>query len=296
MVLTRRAVTAAIALLTAAFVTSAVVPARADDGSLAAVKKRGTIRIGVKGDAPPFGSLNPLTNTLQGFDVDLAHAIAKHIFGDANKVDLVIVKSDNRIPLVQNGDIDMFLATATINAERMKQIDFSNVYYKAGQSLLVKKGSAIKSYHDLGGKTVCSLQGSTPEKTIRKLVPIANVVTFETYTDCLQGLRGGRVDAVTTDNVLLYGFEAQDPNNLEVVGGTFTYEAYGAGFKLGATSLEAAVNDALADLKKSGEYARIHMMWLKKPVPPDFAQWYGESPKAAADDFTKAQAAIQAAK
>jgi putative glutamine transport system substrate-binding protein len=294
--LTRRAASAALALAFAAFIASAALPARADDGSLDAVKKRGTIKIGVKADAPPFGALNPMTNALAGFDIDLAHAIAKHIFGDPNKVELVIVKSDNRIPLVQNGDIDMFLATATINPERMKQIDFSNVYYKAGQSLLVKKGSAIKSYRDLDGKTVCSLQGSTPERTIRKLVPKANVVTFETYPDCLQGLRGGRVDAVTTDNVLLYGFEAQDPNSLEVVGGTFTYEAYGAGFKLGSASLEKAVNETLTELKKSGEYQRLHLMWLKKPVPPDFADWYGQAPKAAADDFAKAQAAIQAVK
>lgn len=293
----RRAVLAALFSLAATLVFASSLPARADDAnSLDAIKKRGTIKVGVKADAPPFGSLNPMTSQLTGFDIDLAHAIAKRVLGDANKVELVIVKSDNRIPLVQNGNIDMFLATATINPDRLKQIDFSNVYYKAGQSLLVKKGSPIKSYRDLDGKTVCSLQGSTPEQTIRKLVPKANVVTFETYPECLTGLRNGRVDAITTDNVLLYGFEAQDPNNLDVVGGTFTYEAYGAGFKLGNTSLEKAVNQALTDIRKSGEYEKLHVLWLKKPVPADIASWYGQSPQAAAEEFAKAKAAIQAVK
>lgn len=292
----RRTALVALFSLAATFVCASILPARADDAnSLAAIKKRGTIKIGVKADAPPFGSLNPLTNTLAGFDVDLAHAVAKHILGDAKNVDLVIVKSDNRIPLVQNGNIDMFFATATISPDRLKQIDFSNVYYKAGQALLVRKGSPIKSYRDLDGKTVCSLQGSTPEQTIRKLVPKATVVTFETYPECLTGLRNGRVDALTTDNVLLDGFEAQDPS-LEVVGGTFTYEAYGAGFKLGNTTLEHAVNDALADIRKSGEYGKMHLLWLKKPVPADISSWYGQTPQAAAEAFAKAKASIHAVK
>ena len=160
------------------------------------------------------------------------------------------MKSDNRIPLVQNGDIDAFVATATITPARMKTIDFSSVYYRAGQSLLVKKNSPIKSYKDLDGKGVCSVQGSTPEQTIRRLVPKANVVTFETYPECLTALRGGRVDAVTTDNVILGGYEAQDPSQLQLVGGLFTFEPYGIGIRKGNASLTKAINDTLADLKE----------------------------------------------
>jgi putative glutamine transport system substrate-binding protein len=272
--------------LAATLVLGGSVPARAaDDNSLDAIKKRGTIKIGVKYDAPPFGSLSPQTNQVTGFDVDIARAIAKKIFGSPDKVELVQVKSDNRIPLVQNGDIDAFVATATITPARMKTIDFSNVYYRAGQSLLVKKNSTIKSYKDLDGKGVCSVQGSTPEQTIRRLVPKANVVVFETYPECLTALRGGRVDAVTTDNVILGGYEAQDPNNLELVGGLFTFEPYGIGIRKGNTSLTKAVNDTLADLKKSGEYAKLHQQWLKKPLPADFNQWYDMPAATAADQF-----------
>ena len=286
MTISRRLITTTLAALTAACVLAPLVPARAaDDNSVDAIKKRGTIKIGVKYDAPPFGSLNPQTNQVTGFDVDVARAIAKHVLGSADKVELVQVKSDNRIPLVQNGDIDAFVATATITPARMKTIDFSNVYYRAGQSLLVKKGSPVKSYKDLEGRGVCSVQGSTPEQTIRKLVPKANVVTFETYPECLTALRGGRVDAVTTDNVILGGYEAQDPNNLELVGGLFTFEPYGIGIRKGNASLVKAINDTLADLKKSGEYAKLHEKWLRKPVPADFNKWYDMPAAAAADQF-----------
>ncbi len=286
MVITRRAALIAALLLTSTLSLGVPSASRAaDDNSVDAIKKRGTIKIGVKYDAPPFGSLNPQTNQVSGFDVDIARAIAKKVLGSPDKVELVQVKSDNRIPLVQNGDIDAFVATATITPARMKTIDFSNVYYRAGQSLLVKKGSPVKSYRDLDGKTVCSVQGSTPEQTIRRLVPKANVVTFETYPECLTGLRGGRVDAVTTDNVILGGYEAQDPANLELVGGLFTFEPYGIGIRKGNASLVKAVNDALADLKRSGEYAKIHQQWLKKPLPSDFNAWYDMPAATAAEKF-----------
>src|SRR3982074_2684464 len=163
MILIRRAVLAATLSLAATVVLGSSLPSRAaDDNSLDASKKRGTIKIGVKYDAPPFGSLNPQTNAVTGFDVDIARAVAKKIFGSPERVELVQVKSDNRIPLVQKGDIDGFVATATITPARMKTIDFSNVYYRAGQSLLVKKGSPVKSYRDLHGKSVGSAQGSPP--------------------------------------------------------------------------------------------------------------------------------------
>src|ERR1700738_2370933 len=121
--LPRRAVLAATLSLAATLVIGLSLPSRAaDDNSLDAIKKRGTIKIGVKYDAPPFGSLNPQTNQVTGFDVDIARAIAKHVLGSADKVELVQVKSDNRIPLVQNGDIDAFVATATITPARMKTV------------------------------------------------------------------------------------------------------------------------------------------------------------------------------
>jgi len=286
----RRAAIAATLALMGTLVLGQALPTRAaDDNSLAAIKKRGVIKIGVKYDSPPFGSLNPTTNTVTGFDIDIAHAIAKHIFGDASKVEISQVKSDNRVPLVQSGDIDAFVATTTITPARLKVIDFSSVYYRAGQALLVKKGSSIKSYKDLDGKSVCSLQGSTPEQTIRRMVPRANVVTFETYPECLTGLRNGRVDAITTDNVILGGFVEQDPTNLEVVGGLFTFEPYGIGVKKDNTTLLKAIDDTLAELKRSGAYQQMHETWLKRPIPADFATWFGMSAEKAGAEWSASQ-------
>ena len=122
----------------AAFVAVNLAPVRAAETTPDAIKARGVLRVGVKYDAPPFGQLDPRTNQVTGFDIDIARAIAKTILGDENKVQLVQVTSANRIPQLQNGNIDLIIATMTITKDRLEQIDFSNVYYRAGQSLLVK--------------------------------------------------------------------------------------------------------------------------------------------------------------
>lgn len=269
----------------AAFVGGSLVPARAAETTPDAIKARGMLRVGVKYDSPPFGQLDPRTNQVAGFDVDVAREIAKTITGDANKVQLVQVTSANRIPQLQNGNIDLIIATMTITADRMKQIDFSNVYYRAGQSLLVRKDSPVKSYRDLGGRSVCTITGSTPEQTIRRVAPQANVVVLESYPECFTALRGGRVDAETTDNVLLFGLQQQDPANFKLTGGLFTFEPYGIGIAKGNNALAAAVNATLARMGRDGTYARLHGKWLKDQPPPDWRTWYGESPEKAATQF-----------
>lgn len=286
----RGALCAVVAVLVALGAVPAHVRA-AGPASLDQIKARGTLRVGVKYDAPPFGALNPRTNQVEGFDVDIARAIAAKLLGDAKKVELVQVTSQNRIPLVEGGDVDMFVATATVTPARLKEIDFSSVYYRSGQSLLVKKGSPVKSYRDLAGKAVCSVTGSTPEQTIRRLVPTANVQTFETYPDCFQALLGGRVDAMTTDEGILIGYEQQAKDQTQLVGGTFTFEPYGIGIAKGNASLVRAVNAALAQIGRDGEWSKISEKDLGRPAPPDFKQWYGMSAQAAAERF-----ASQAAK
>lgn len=253
---------------------AAASPAASSGPALAAIRQRGTLRVGVKYDSPPFGSLDPRTNQAVGFDVDLARAIAGQILGDPQKVELIQVTSGNRIPQLQNGQIDMFLATATITPARLQEINFSDTYYRAGQSLLVRRDSPIRTYQDLAGRNVCTVQGSTPEQTIRRLVPTAQVTLLESYTECFTALRGGRVEAITTDNVILAGLQQQDPNNYQVVGGLFTFEPYGVGLPRGNTELTQAVNAALRAIEQSGEYARIHQRWLNEAPPADFREWF----------------------
>jgi putative glutamine transport system substrate-binding protein len=213
------------------------------------------------------------------------------VLGDAKKIQFVQVTSQNRIPLLQNGDIDMFIATATITPQRLQEIGFSDVYYRSGQSLLVKKGSAVKNYRDLAGKSVCTATGSTPEQTIRRLVPKANVQTFETYPDCFQALLGGRVDAMTTDDGILLGFQHQAPDQTQIVGGTFTFEPYGIGIAKGNTTLLGAVNAALRQIGRDGSYAKLFKTDLGRPLPPDFKSWYALSAQTAAQRFVAENAA-----
>jgi putative glutamine transport system substrate-binding protein len=274
-------------LFIAALLVAAAVPVRADTSgsTLAAIKARGTIKIGVKYDSPPFGVLDPVSNSVQGFDIDVAHALAKAILGDPNKVQFTQVTSANRIPLLENGDIDLFIATATITPARLQQIDFSNVYYVAGESLLVKKSSPIKTYKDLGGKNVCTTAGSTEDTEIRKLAPTANVQTFDSYADCFQALKNGRIDAMTTDNTILVGYQSQDPADLTLVGGLLSFEPYGIGIAKGNDTLKAAVNAGLAAFYKSGDYAKSNQKWLGTPPAADAKTWFGMDPAKAGDLF-----------
>lgn len=277
----------ALILLSAFLAAAATVPVRADTSgnTLDAIKARGVLKIGVKYDSPPFGVLDPKTNQVEGFDIDVGRALAKAILGDANKVQWVQVNSSTRIPLVQSGDIDMFIATATITPARLQQIDFSNVYYVAGESLLVKKSSPIKSYKDLGGKSVCTTAGSTEDTEIRQLAPAANVQTFDSYASCFTALQSGRIDAMTTDNTILVGYQQQDPANLALVGGLLSFEPYGIGIAKGNDSLLKAVNAALAKLVKSPDYEKMNQTWNHSALTPDVKSQLGMDAVAAGDKF-----------
>lgn len=229
---------------------------------LDAIKSRGKLIVGVKYDTKLFGLKNPSNNEVEGFDIDIAKALAKSILGDETKLELKEVTSKTRIPMLDNNEIDLIVATMTINEERKKQVDFSDVYFKAGQSLLVKKGSAIKSIDDIKkGTKVLAVKGSTSVDNIIAKSPDATVLEFDNYQDAFSALKAGQGDALTTDNAILYGMMAQDPG-YEVVGKPFTDEPYGIAIKKGETALLDAVNAELAALKASGEYNKIYKKWI----------------------------------
>ncbi len=240
-------------------------------GTLADIKARGRLIAGVKYDVRIFGYLNPETNKVEGFDVDLAKAVAERIFGDPEKVDFVEAISANRIPYLDQGKADVIFSTMTANEDRAKQIEFSDTYYVAGQSLLVPINSTIASIKDLDGKTVGTVKGSTSEKNIAAKAPTAKIELFDAYAAAVQAMDAGRVEAVTTDDIILYGFQRNSPDKFKVVGGQFTQEPYAAGIKKGNTELLAEVNGALRDLKQSGKWAEIFKKWIGSDptaVPP----------------------------
>lgn len=233
---------------------------------LARIIERGKIIIGVKYDVPLFGFLNPTTRQLEGFDVAVGKEIAKKIFGDASKVEFKEAKSANRIPMLQSDEADLVISTMTITEQRKQEIDFSDVYYLAGQSLLVPKDSTIKGINDLAGKKVGTAKGSTSEKNIREKAPQADVVLFDTYSEALTAMQNKRLDAITTDDIILFGLATTDPN-VVLVGGTFTQEPYGIGIKKGQPELVQLVNSVVSEIKTNGRWKEIYKEEILNKLP-----------------------------
>ncbi|ANF98719.1 amino acid ABC transporter substrate-binding protein [Paenibacillus bovis] len=228
------------------------------------IKQRGKLIVGVKYDTKLFGLKDPGSGKVEGFDVDMAHALAKSILGDESKVELKEVTSKTRIPMLNNGDVDMVIATMTITDARKKEVDFSDVYFQAGQSLLVKKGSPIQGIEDVtADTTILAAKGATSIDNIEEKVPGVKVLEFDNYQDAFNALKAGQGEALTTDDAILYGMAAQDPN-YEVVGKPFTDEPYGIAVKKGQTGLVAAINKGLTDMKADGSYDELYKKWIGK--------------------------------
>ncbi|RHW40117.1 amino acid ABC transporter substrate-binding protein [Lysinibacillus yapensis] len=230
--------------------------------TLETIKANDKIVWGVKNDTKLFGLKNPSNGEIEGFDVDMAKAITEIILGDASKVEFKEVTSKTRIPMLNNGDIDAIIATMTITEERKQEVDFSDVYFEAGQALLVKKGSPIQSIEDITADTkVLAVKGSTSAINIREKAPEAQVLEFENYAEAFTALKAGQGDTLTTDNAILFGMASED-SNFEVVGDTFTDEPYGIAAKKGSDDFVQAINDALAELKENGKYDELYNKWL----------------------------------
>ncbi|KGR77057.1 transporter substrate-binding domain-containing protein [Ureibacillus sinduriensis] len=230
--------------------------------TLETLKANDKIVWGVKNDTKLFGLKNPSNGEIEGFDVDMAKAITEIILGDASKVEFKEVTSKTRIPMLNNGEIDAIIATMTITEERKQEVDFSDVYFEAGQSLLVEKGSDIQSIDDITADTkVIAVKGSTSAINIREKAPDAQVLEFENYAEAFTALKAGQGDTLTTDNAILYGMASED-SNFELVGDIFTDEPYGIAMKKGSDDFVQAVNDALAELKENGKYDEIYSKWL----------------------------------
>lgn len=213
------------------------------------MKERGKVVIGVKEDQPNLGYFDNVTQERSGFDVDIARWIAASLGFDEDQIEYKAIASANREQAIVNGDIDYYVGTYSINDKRKKDVDFAGPYFVTGQGLLVKKGSPdYQSLEELDGKTVCSATGSTPIQNIKENFPGIKTQEFDLYSACVENLKNGQVDAVTTDQAILIGYAAQDPDNLVVTSGPLlTKEEYGIGLAKGDDVLRAHINDLLTD-------------------------------------------------
>jgi len=213
-----------------------------------AIKSSSKVRIGVKQDQPGLGFKDAATGEYTGFDIEIAKWIAASLGLSKEKIEFKPIPSANRESAITNGDIDYYVGTYSITDKRKQLIDFAGPYFVTGQGLLVKKdNSTIKTEKDLSGKNVCSATGSTPIQNIKANFPNTKTTEFDTYSQCVEALKSGQVDAVTTDQAILIGYASQEPDSLKVVGEPFTTEKYGIGLKKGDTALRHFINKTLTD-------------------------------------------------
>ena len=256
---------------------SAEASAFPEGSTMARLAEAGTITVGTKFDQPLFGLVGPDGKPV-GFDVEIAKIIAGELGIDPQDISWKETVSQNREAFIQDGQVDVVVATYTINDKRKEVVDFAGPYYVAGQSLMVRADDdTIASSEDLAGKTVCSADGSTPAKNIEENFPDTTLVTFAQYTDCLDPLRNGQVDAVTTDNVILAGYVSESPDDFKIAGEQFTEEPYGIGLKLGDEEFRTFINDTLEESFTDGRWATA---WeetagtvLPTPDPPTIDQY-----------------------
>lgn len=242
-----------------------------EGSTMAALAEAGSITIGTKFDQPLFGLQAP-SGEPQGFDVEIGKIIAGELGIDPSNIEWVETISANREPFIQDGAVDIVVATYTINDTRKEVVSFAGPYYNAGQSLLVMADNEdINGPDDLAGKTVCSVEGSTPAANMEENYPDAELRLFGAYTDCLEPLRNGQVDAVTTDNVILAGYADED-DSFKVVGEQFTEEPYGIGLAKDDTEFRNWINDVLEEIYEDGRWLEA---WnntvgdvLPEPTPP----------------------------
>jgi polar amino acid transport system substrate-binding protein len=239
--------------------------------TMAAIAERGHLIVGVDQNTKPFGFLDTSSGQLEGFDIDVAREIARAIFGDPNRIDLRVVDAAYRESALQSSRVDVIARTYSITCERKHEVNFSTTYYYAHQKILALKSSGIDSAAALSGKRVCAVVGTTSLQRLFELDPRPTLLGATTWTDCLVMLQQGQVDAISTDDVVLYGLETQDPR-VAVVGENMGDEPYGVGIKKENTDLVRFVNGVLERMRADGTWERLYEARLRSlgpsPGPP----------------------------
>ena len=242
--------------------------------TMADLSEKGTIRIGVKADQPGIGFKDPASGDYEGFDIEMGKIIAAELGIEEGDIKWVETVSDNREPFIQNGRVDLVIASYSITDDRRGVVGQAGPYYVTGQQLLVREEDKdkITGPDDLEGIKVCSVTGSTSIERVEKDYG-AEPVPFATYSECVDQLKNEQVDAVTTDGAILLGYAADAPDELEVVGDAFSEERYGIGFKHGDEAMCTFLKDAINESFESGTWedgfaATLGEADVEAPEPP----------------------------
>ena len=237
-----------------------------------------SIVIGTKFDQPGLGLKNP-DGTMSGFDVDVAKYVAQELGYSEDQIEWKEAPSAQRETLIQNGQVQFIAATYSITDARKEKVSFAGPYLITGQSLLVRENNTdITGEASLqNNKKLCSVSGSTPAQRIKDKFPGVQLQQYDTYSACIEALKNGAIDAVTTDEVILAGYAAQEPGAFKLVGGTFSEERYGIGLKKDDTELQTKINDAIVKMEQDGAWKaawdkNLGPAGIEAPEPPKIDQ------------------------
>ncbi|MEU6712086.1 glutamate ABC transporter substrate-binding protein [Nonomuraea sp. NPDC046802] len=213
--------------------------------------------IGVKADQPGLGLRTP-DGAFAGFDIEIAKYVAKELGVEPKDITFKETVSANREAFIEQGQVDMVVATYSITDARKQKVSFAGPYFVAGQDLLVRADdSALTGPETLNGKKLCSVAGSTPAQKVKtEYAKEVQLQEERTYSACVDRVLGGQLDALTTDNVILAGYAAQHAGKLKVVGKAFSTEKYGIGLKKDDSAGRKAVNAALTKMFADGSWKK----------------------------------------
>jgi glutamate/aspartate transport system substrate-binding protein len=257
----------------------ALAPARAEElgGTLKRIADSKTISLGHRESSIPLSYYDDKQQVV-GYSHDLmlraVEAVRKRLKLEDLQVKLTPVTSQNRIPLVQNGTIDLECGSTTNNLERQKQVAFSNTLFIVGTRLLTRKGSGVNDFPDLAGKNVVTTAGTTSERLLRAMNDEQkmrmSIVSARDHGEAFLMLESGRAVAFMMDDALLAGemAKARRPADWHIVGAPRSKEAYGCMMRRDDPAFKKVVDEAIAEVMRSGEAERLFKKWFQSPIPP----------------------------
>lgn len=263
--------------------------------TLQKIAESGKITLAYRESSVPFSYLAG-SGAPVGFAVDISNAVADAVKKKLNKPDLKIelqaVTSQNRIPLLTNGTVDLECGSTTNNTARAKDVQFAINYFYTGTRLLVKKSSGVKNYADLAKKTVASTTGTTNAQVIRKYNRDNNldmdIILGKDHNDSMLLVDTGRALAFAMDDILLYGLKANaaSPAEWDIVGDALQVEPYGCMLRRDDPQFQALVNGVIGGMMKSGEFEKLYNRWFLQPIPPKNQALGLPMPKELRDNLT----------
>ena len=246
-------------------------------GTLKKVKDAGFISVGHRESSIPFSYYDD-RNQVVGYSQDLVMMVVDAVKKKLNmpnlEVKLIPVTSQNRIPLIQNGTVDIESGSTTNNLERQQQVSFSDTMFIIGTRLLVKKDSGIKDFADLKGKNVVVTAGTTSERLIREMNEKdkmgMNIISAKDHGESFLTLQSGRAVAFMLDDALLAGerAKARKPEDWVIAGTPQSKEAYAMMIRKGDDDFKKLVDETIAQAETSGEAAKLYQKWFQSPIPP----------------------------